>query len=118
MSHIESRILALRAQRVMLDADLAVLYGVQTKVLVQSVKRNAVRFPADFMFQLDATEWAALRSQTVTSLEELFGEGKQAVRGKRGPAPKWHQQIEAISKLPKARQRFVSEMLDTVLAQH
>jgi hypothetical protein len=54
------------------------------------------------------------------SLEELFGEGKQAARGKRGPAPKQQQQqqIEAISKLPKARQRFVSEMLDTVLAQH
>ena len=52
------------------------------------------------------------------SLEELFGESKQAARGKRGPAPKWQQQIEAISKLPKARQRFVSEMLDTVLAQH
>lgn len=43
------------------------LYGVQTKVLVQAVKRNAARFPADFMFQLDATEWAALRSQFVTS---------------------------------------------------
>lgn len=42
--HIESRILALRGQRVMLDADLAVLYGVQTKVLVQAVKRNAARF--------------------------------------------------------------------------
>lgn len=52
------------------------------------------------------------------SLEELFGEGKQAARGKRGPAPKWQQQIEAISKLPKAQQRFVSQMLDTVLAQH
>lgn len=52
------------------------------------------------------------------SLEELFGEGKQAARSKRGPAPKWEQQIEAISKLPRARQRFVSEMLDTVLAQH
>jgi transcriptional regulator with XRE-family HTH domain len=53
------------------------------------------------------------------SLEELFGEGsKPAARGKRGPAPKWQQQIEAIAKLPKARQRFVSEMLDTVLAQH
>lgn len=65
--HIESRILALRAQRVMLDADLALLYGVQTKVLVQAVKRNAARFPADFMFQVDAAEWAALRSQFVTS---------------------------------------------------
>jgi hypothetical protein len=65
--HIESRILLLREQRVMLDADLALLYGVQTKVLVQAVKRNLARFPADFMFQLDAAEWSALRSQTVTS---------------------------------------------------
>ena len=65
--HIESRILALREQRVMLDADLAVLYDVQTKVLVQAVKRNAERFPVDFMFQLSPEEWTALRSQTVTS---------------------------------------------------
>lgn len=52
------------------------------------------------------------------SLEELLGETKPAARSRRGPAPKWEQQIEAISKLPRARQRFVSEMLDTVLAQH
>lgn len=64
---IQSRILSIREQRVMLDADLAELYGVQTKVLVQAVKRNQQRFPADFMFQLDAEEWAALRSQIVTS---------------------------------------------------
>lgn len=50
------------------------------------------------------------------SLEELFGEDKQAARGKRGRTPKWQQQMEAIAKLPKARQRFVSEMLETVLA--
>lgn len=66
-SLIGSRILALREQRVMLDADLAELYGVPTKVLVQAVKRNAQRFPADFMFQLSAEEFAALRSQSVTS---------------------------------------------------
>jgi len=65
--HIESRILSLREQRAMLDSDLAVLYDVQTKVLVQAVKRNAERFPVDFMFQLSPEEWAALRSQTVTS---------------------------------------------------
>jgi hypothetical protein len=64
---IESRILALQEQRVILDADLAVLYDEQTKVLVQAVKRNVERFPADFMTQLSAKEWAALRSQTVTS---------------------------------------------------
>ena len=66
-SLIGGRILALREQRVMLDADLAELYGVQTKVLVQAVKRNLARFPQDFMFQLSADEFTALRSQTVTS---------------------------------------------------
>lgn len=64
---IGSRILTLREQRVMLDADLAELYGVQTKVLVQAVKRNLARFPEDFMFQLSAAEFANLRSQSVTS---------------------------------------------------
>jgi hypothetical protein len=64
---IDSRILTLRDQRAMLDADLAELYGVATKVLVQAVKRNLARFPADFMFQLSAEEFANLRSQSVTS---------------------------------------------------
>jgi hypothetical protein len=66
-SLIGSRILVLREQRVMLDTDLAELYGVLTKALVQAVKRNLARFPADFMFQLSAEEFAHLRSQTVTS---------------------------------------------------
>ena len=64
---IGTQILAVREQRVLIDADLAELYGVQTKVLVQAVKRNIARFPTDFMFQLSADEFAALRSQTVTS---------------------------------------------------
>ncbi len=64
---IQSRILALREKRVMLDADLAELYGVPTKALVQAVKRNLIRFPADFMFRLGIKEFAALRSQSVTS---------------------------------------------------
>ena len=50
------------------------------------------------------------------SLEELFGEDKQAVRAKRGPVPKWQQQIEAIAKLPKARQRLVSEVLESMIS--
>jgi hypothetical protein len=57
----------LRGQKVILDADLADLYGVETRVLVQAVKRNLERFPADFMFQLTAEEFNVLRSQTVTS---------------------------------------------------
>jgi len=66
-SLIGSRIQVLREQRVMLDADLAELYGVQTKVLVQAVKRNLARFPDDFMFQLEKQDLAVLRSQSVTS---------------------------------------------------
>jgi phage regulator Rha-like protein len=49
----------------MLDADLATLYAVETRVLTQAVKRNISRFPADFMFQLTGEEWASLRSQSV-----------------------------------------------------
>ena len=70
---IQSRILALREQRVMLDADLAQLYSVETRVLVQAVKRNLARFPEDFMFQLSAEEFAALRSQSVISNTEGRG---------------------------------------------
>src|ERR1700675_2536580 len=60
-------ILVLRRHRVLLDEDLAELYGVETRVLVQAVKRNLSRFPRDFMFQLTTAEWAALRSQSVIS---------------------------------------------------
>ena len=64
---IERAILLLRGQRVMLDADLAALYGVTTKQLIQAVKRNGERFPGDFAFVLTGKEFAVLRSQTVTS---------------------------------------------------
>jgi ORF6N domain len=57
----------LRGEKVILDADLADLYGVATRVLVQAVKRNLERFPDDFMFQLTVEEFAVLRSQSVTS---------------------------------------------------
>ena len=64
---ITGAILVVRGHRVLLDEALAELYGVETKVLVQAVKRNLARFPPDFMFQLTASEWAGLRSQIVTS---------------------------------------------------
>lgn len=64
---IERQILALRGEKVLLDADLAELYGVPTKALVQAVKRNLARFPGDFMFRLTAEEAADLRSQSVTA---------------------------------------------------
>ena len=70
MPLIESRILLIRGQKVLLDADLATLYQVETKALNRAVKRNADRFPADFMFQLTAEEAAeVLRYQSGTSNE-------------------------------------------------
>ncbi|MBA1421621.1 MAG: ORF6N domain-containing protein, partial [Epsilonproteobacteria bacterium] len=64
---ISSKILTLRGQQVMLDRDLAELYGVETKVFNQAVKRNQKRFPHDFMFQVTENEYQNLRSQIVTS---------------------------------------------------
>jgi phage regulator Rha-like protein len=64
---VESRILVLREQKVILDSDLAELYGVPVKRLNEQVKRNQERFPPDFMFRLNAEESDALRSQTATS---------------------------------------------------
>jgi phage regulator Rha-like protein len=64
---VESRILVLRHQRVILDSDLAELYGVTAKQLNQQIKRNRERFPTDFMFQLKTKEQDSLRSQIVTS---------------------------------------------------
>ena len=64
---IESRILSLRGLKVILDSDLAALYGVTTKALNQAVKRNANRFPADFLFQLSAAE----KAEVVTTCDHL-----------------------------------------------
>ncbi len=64
---IQSKIYEIRGQRVMLDFDLAEMYGTKTKVLKQAIKRNIKRFPADFMFELTKEEFAVLRSQIVTS---------------------------------------------------
>ena len=64
---IEHQILVIRGQKVMVDADLAVLYGVPTKALNQAVKRNIARFPSDFMFQLTETE----KLEVVTNCDHL-----------------------------------------------
>lgn len=64
---IQDKIFEIRGQRVMLDRDLAAMYGVETKVLNQAVKRNAKRFPDDFVFRLNHQEFANLKSQFVTS---------------------------------------------------
>ncbi len=64
---IERVIRVVRGERVMLDRDLALLYGVETRILVQAMKRNAGRFPGDFMFQLTDAEFSDLTSQSVIS---------------------------------------------------
>jgi len=66
VGRVETRILTIRGHRVMIDADLAELYGVPTKRLNEAVRRNATRFPADFMFQLTVEESESLRSQIAT----------------------------------------------------
>ena len=73
-NQIIERIFSLRGQNVMLDSDLAEMYGVDTKVLNQAVKRNILRFPEDFMFQLTSQEWEHLRSHFVTL--DVPGRGK------------------------------------------
>jgi hypothetical protein len=84
---IESLILTLRGQKVILDADLAELYGVPTKVFNQAVKRNTDRFPQDFMFQLTAQEWDNLKSRIATSSWEAAQ--------KEDVAPNWSQIVTA-----------------------
>jgi len=72
-SVVESRILFLRHQRVILDSDIADLYGVSVKRLNEQVKRNQERFPSDFMFRLTPREHSALRSQIATSNKNRGG---------------------------------------------
>jgi len=73
VEHIEHKIYRIRAQKVMLDRDLAHLYGVPTKALKQAVRRNITRFPEDFMFVLSSAEFADWRSRFVTSKKDKKG---------------------------------------------
>jgi hypothetical protein len=76
---IQNKIFEVREQRVMLDFDLAGLYGVETKVFNQAVKRNINRFPKDFMFQLKQKEWDSMWSQFVTTSKEGMENGAQDI---------------------------------------
>jgi hypothetical protein len=73
IASIDTRIAVVRGEKVLLDEDLANVYGVLTGQLNQAVKRNLARFPADFVFQLLPTEWASLKSQIVISNERRGG---------------------------------------------
>jgi hypothetical protein len=83
---IERSILLLRGQKVLLDMDLALLYGVETKVLNQAVRRNRARFPADFMFRLTKAELENWKSQIVTSNPAAADLRSQNVTLKSGPS--------------------------------
>ena len=72
---VEHLVLFIRGKNIVLDSDLAKLYAVETRVLIQAVKRNLERFPPDFMFQLTKPEYESLRSQSVT------------LKGRAGTAP-------------------------------
>src|SRR5712691_13245776 len=80
---IEPVIRLIRGQRVILDSDMAEIYGVTTKVLNQAVKRNKDRFPSDFMIRIVSSEWEDLRSQTATSNRSHFVTGSQKHRDPR-----------------------------------
>jgi len=75
---IERRILWIRGQKALLSTELAVLYGVEPRVLIQAVKRNAERFPEDFMFQLTGEEVEHLKSQNVISSPVAHGGARRA----------------------------------------
>src|SRR5438876_872835 len=87
LERLEGLIYLIRGQKVMLDSDLAALYGVPTRVLNQAVKRNLERFPADFMFQLTQPEIEmVVQSRGVTGSKEIVASGlqsKEAVEGNR-----------------------------------
>jgi ORF6N domain-containing protein len=78
-SEIVSKIVVLRERKILLDAHLATLYGVPTKVLMQAVRRNLRRFPADFMFRVTEQEVANLKSQIVTSSSGDWGGRRKPV---------------------------------------
>ena len=73
MERIERAIIVVRGEKVMLDSELAEIYGVETRILNQAVRRNINRFPVDFMFQLTVAEEESLRSQIVISNEGRGG---------------------------------------------
>ena len=75
-AQVANRIHVVRGHKVVIDSDLAALYGVETRRLNEQVRRNAERFPADFMFQMSAEETAALMSQFATSNARRGGRRK------------------------------------------
>ena len=102
------RIASLRKAHNVTQVQLAGALGVSQQTL-QSYEVGRRRIPVSAL--------PVVAHTLSVSLDELFGEAKPATRAKRGPAPQWQQQIEAVSQLPKSQQQFVARMIETVLAQ-
>lgn len=102
------RIAQLRKARNMTQNQLAEVLGVAQQT-VQGYEAGSRRIPVAALPLLAKT--------LEVSLEVLFGEAPKTSRNRRGPVPQWQEQMEAIAKLPRAQQRFVTQMLETVLAQ-
>jgi hypothetical protein len=101
---IESRILLIRGQRVMLDRHLAQLYGVEAKILNQAVRRNAQRFPPDFMFQLSWADVERSRSQIVTLNEPSTDGRRRGENVKYRPFAFTEQGVAMLSSVLKSKQ--------------
>jgi hypothetical protein len=82
--NLATLVLAIRGEKVLLDTDLAELYGVEARALNQAVARNRSRFPDDFMFQLTPEEWEKVRSQTVTASSAKGGCSSQILMSSKG----------------------------------
>ncbi|HEX6529882.1 MAG TPA: ORF6N domain-containing protein [Burkholderiales bacterium] len=93
-----------RGERILFDADLAVLYGVSTRALNQAVKRNLVRFPDDFMFRLTDEEWILMRSQTVTASRGMSSQFVMTSRRNIGATPYafTEQGVAMLSSVPRS----------------
>ena len=102
------RIAQLRKARNLTQTQLAEVLGVKQQT-VTGYESGSRRIPVSML--------PKLARMLEVSLDVLFGEEPKAVRSRRGPVPQWQEHIEAIAKLPRSRQRFVTEMLETVLAQ-
>jgi hypothetical protein len=108
VERIERAILVLRGQKVILDAELAILYGVETRALIQAVKRNLERFPEDFLFRLTIEEAESSRSQTVI----LNADGTELVDA---PGPLTSRRGHNIKYLPYAFTQEGVAMLSSIL---
>ena len=102
------RIAQLRKERNMTQTQLAEVLGVAQQT-VQAYEAGSRRIPVSAL--------PVVANTLAVPLEVLFGEQQQPAGRKRGPVPQWRQQMEAVARLPKSQQQFVSRMLETVLAQ-